>query len=63
MYKNSLLSIVLSSLMLVIISRAGGPPEEERPVNSIYDFIMKDIDGKEVTLRQYQGKVLLGHLA
>lgn len=28
-------------------------------MNSIYDFVVKDIDGKEVKLSDYQGKVLL----
>src|SRR5690349_1999914 len=29
------------------------------PVKTVYDFTMKDIDGKEVSLGQYKGKVLL----
>jgi glutathione peroxidase len=29
------------------------------PVKSVYDFTMKDIDGKDVSLGQYKGKVLL----
>ena len=29
------------------------------PIKSVYDFKMKDIDGKDVSLSQYKGKVLL----
>lgn len=29
------------------------------PQKSIYDFTLKDIDGKDVTIEQYRGKVLL----
>jgi glutathione peroxidase len=29
------------------------------PVKTVYDFTMKDIDGKDVSLGQYKGKVLL----
>ncbi len=29
------------------------------PAKTVYDFKMKDIDGKEVSLSQYKGKVLL----
>lgn len=31
----------------------------ESPVSSLYDFTMKDIDGREVKLSDYRGKVLL----
>ena len=34
---------------------AGG----EEPVKSVYDFTLKDIDGKDVSLADYKGKVLL----
>ena len=29
------------------------------PANSVYDFTLKDIDGKDTSLSQYHGKVLL----
>lgn len=29
------------------------------PTKTVYDFIVKDIDGKDVSLSQYKGKVLL----
>ena len=32
---------------------------KEKQVNSIHDFAMKDINGKEVKLEQYRGKVAL----
>jgi glutathione peroxidase len=35
------------------------PSKEAAPMTSIYDFTMKDIDGEEVTLSAYKGKVLL----
>lgn len=36
------------------------PAPGGKPVNqSVYDFTMKDLDGKEVSLAQYEGKVLL----
>lgn len=31
----------------------------EKPMKSIYDFTMKDIDGKDVSLADFKGKVLL----
>jgi glutathione peroxidase len=40
------------------LSRANDKPEA--PVaNSIYDFTLKDIDGKDASLAQYRGKVVL----
>ena len=40
------------------IGLCGGVRGEE-PMKSIYDFSMKDIDGKSVNLSDYRGKVLL----
>ncbi len=37
----------------------GAAAEGEEPVKSVYDFTMKDIDGKDVPLADYKGKVLL----
>ena len=37
----------------------GAGARGEEPVKSIFDFTMKDIDGKDVALSAYQGKVLL----
>jgi glutathione peroxidase len=41
-------------------SAAQSPPKGEKTMNqSIYDFTMKDINGKDVNLSQFKGKVLL----
>ena len=37
----------------------GASAQEASSMNSIYDFAMKDIDGREVPLSDYRGKVLL----
>ena len=37
----------------------GGWAEGEEPMKAIYDFTMRDIDGNEVSLGDYRGKVLL----
>lgn len=42
---------ILTSI-LVILFAAG-------PTKTVYDFTVKDIDGKDVSLSQYKGKVLL----
>lgn len=45
-------------------TQPGGTPEKGRPVTaetakSVLDFTMKDIDGRDVPLAKYRGKVLL----
>jgi glutathione peroxidase len=40
-------------------SRASSTPGSGEKMNSIYDFSLKDIDHKEVSLSQYRGKVVL----
>src|ERR1700679_290450 len=45
--KKSLISLFAILLMAAL------------PMKSVYDFTMKDIDGKDVSLGQYKGKVLL----
>lgn len=42
-----------------ISSRANRTPDSGEKMNSIYDFSLKDIDRKEVSLSQYRGKVVL----
>ena len=37
----------------------GAVARGEEPMKRIYDFTMKDIDGKEISLSTFQGKVLL----
>jgi glutathione peroxidase len=45
---------------LVILSRANdNPVEAGAGAASVYDFKLKDIDGKDASLSQYKGKVLL----
>ena len=38
---------------------AAAPAKEERAMRTVHDFTMKDIDGKDVALADYKGKVLL----
>src|SRR3954463_11055286 len=42
---------LLTILMMLFLSAA--------PTKTVYDFTMKDIDGKDVPLSQFKGKVLL----
>ncbi len=42
---------ILTSLLVIFLSAA--------PTKTVYDFTVKDIDGKDVSLAQYKGKVLL----
>src|SRR5438094_295082 len=54
--------IAVAVLSVAALSRAHSKTENAMtaPVaNSIYDFTLKDIDGKEASLSQYHGKVLL----
>jgi glutathione peroxidase len=48
-----------AGLSVAALSRAGDKMEAATVANSIYDFTLKDIDGKEAALAQYRGKVLL----
>ena len=52
----ALISVVGASLAL---SRANDKTEKATVANSVYDFTLKNIDGKEASLAQYRGKVLL----
>ena len=45
------MKIMLASLLAVLLTAA--------PTKTVYDFKVKDIDGKDVSLSQYKGKVLL----
>ena len=47
-------AFILVSLVLVGITSESGDKSE-----SVYNFVMKDIDGNDVALSDYQGKVLL----
>ena len=48
--------------IFIVRSKTGSAVEasaKEGEVKSVYDFAMKDIDGKEVKLEQYRGKVAM----
>lgn len=46
-------------LLPAIVAAAMSSPDLTAPPKTIYDFKMKDIDGKEVSLDKFKGKVLL----
>lgn len=50
-----MLKTLLSLLMVLSIHTYA----KDKPMNTIYDFKVKTIDGKETTLEQYKGKVML----
>ena len=60
MSKNFVFLILAAVVMLTAyaFSRTGSDPAMASP-RSIYDFKMKDIDGKDVRLKKYKGNVLL----
>lgn len=47
------------SLGFAASARASGGGEQDAKADSVLDFKMKNIDGKEVDLAQYKGKVIL----
>ena len=53
--------IILISIFIIQTSFKGSTMTKLQPLieKAIYDFVMKDIDGHEVKLEQYRGKVLL----
>ncbi|MBL8149055.1 MAG: glutathione peroxidase [Blastocatellia bacterium] len=62
---NRYRSIVLLLLCAVLVTVVACGSEEDttpRPPlaeKSVYDFVLKDIDGNDVKMEQYQGKVLM----
>ena len=46
-------------LSISLLSRASDSTEPGEKMNSVYDFTLKDIDRKEVSLSQYRGKVVM----
>ena len=50
--------MILSVFILIFIFSLSMVADSEKS-SSIYDFIVRDIDGKDVKLSEYQGKVLL----
>ena len=56
--KNKFKILILS----IFIIMAGGLMSEieaKDEMNSIYDFIMNDIDGNPIALKNYKGKVVM----
>jgi glutathione peroxidase len=54
------LAVMLAAgLTVVALSRANDKTETATVANSIYDFSLKNIDGKETSLADYRGKVVL----
>jgi glutathione peroxidase len=47
------------SLFILIISSVTSSGRESNVINSVYDFTVKNIDGKDLSLSVYKGKVLL----
>lgn len=45
--------------MLLILTMTGMAQNTEKDMKTVYDFSLKDKEGKEVSLEQYKGKVLL----
>jgi len=57
-----LIALALASGICAVGCVAEGPEttkQAEMPVTNIYDFTMRDIDGKDVSLSTFKGKVLL----
>lgn len=59
MYKNFALALVALVLVFSGLSLAVGHRTKEKPVASLYDFTVKNIDGTDVKLDTYRGRVLL----
>ncbi len=59
--RNNLRPTIVFFVMVVIMNLIIQPVLADAPVRkmSVYDFTLLDIDGKEVKLSEYQGKVLL----
>ena len=51
--------VCAAAFSLSFTSRASDQPGGRDKMNSIYDFSLKDIDHKEVSLGQYRGKVVM----
>ena len=53
------LLLCASALLALNSTRANDNTKNGEKMNSVHDFTLKDIDGKDVSLGQYRGKVLL----
>jgi glutathione peroxidase len=54
-----LVSILLCAALVLAVSKTGNGSEPSANPKSVLDFTMKNIDGKDVSLKSYKGKVLL----
>src|SRR6185436_10669707 len=53
-------AVICATVFSIILSgRASGTQNGKEKMNSVYSFTLKDIDGKDVSLSKYRGKVLL----
>ena len=50
---------LMTALAIGVIAVGVRGRAEEKPVKSVYDFQMKNIDGKDVKLSEFRGKVVL----
>lgn len=49
----------IASLLVALITCGRWAAAEEAKMKTVYDFVMKDIDGKDVKLEKFRGKVAL----
>lgn len=54
-----LLFVCVSIFSAIILTRASEEPPSGEKADSIYSFSLKDIEGKDVSLDQYRGKVVM----
>ena len=59
MHKRTALVLALVALALACSASSSAPRTKENAVASLYDFTVKNIDGQDVKLDAYRGKVLL----
>lgn len=61
MMKKAITLIIASALMMMLANNvmASSDKKQGAKMNSIYDFTMKDIDGKDVKLEQFKGNAIL----
>ncbi len=59
MMKKPVMNAWLAQVVVLGLLAAGSPARGEDPVNSIYDFTMKDIGGNDLSLAEFRGQVLL----
>lgn len=58
-FKTSLVLFVMFGTISTILGLSGKLPPLSPPVNSVHEFTMKTIEGKEKSLSDFKGKVLL----